>query len=457
MAPKPRVLRGQRKIIGAFEQINPNAAGIDAGSTKHWVSVPEDRDAEPVREFEAFTDDLNRLAEWLLQCRITTVAIEATGVYWIPLVEVLESKGIEVNLVDSRSIGRRNKKTDVLDCQWLRQLHTFALLDSAFRPKADLLPLRAYQRQRQMLIRYAADHIRHMQKALDLMNLKLHTVIDDIMGKTGLQIISAILDGERDAVKLARLRDPKCKNSEATIARALLGNYREEHLFELRQAYDLFMTYQRQIAACDEKTEQALKHFERKALPVSALPAKVGSSRKRRKNQPHFDGRAMLHEMVGVDLTAVDGLDVSTALTIVSEVGTDVDKFETSSDYVSWLRLAPNNRVTGGKRIRKRGPKIHPNRATQAYLLAGQSLARAKNWLGAFFRRIQSRHGFAVAVKATAAKLARIVYAMIKNRSEYNTQDTNYYEQRYRSNLVKSLEKRAQTLGFTLVPADPVH
>jgi transposase len=378
-------------------------------------------------------------------------------VYWIPLVEVLESRGIDVNLVDSRSIGRRNKKTDVLDCQWLRQLHTFGLLDAAFRPKADILPLRAYQRQRQMLIRYAADHIRHMQKALDLMNLKLHTVIADITGKTGMQIIGAILAGERDPAKLAELRDPKCKNSEETIAKALFGNYREEHIFELRQAHDLFSFYQRQIAQCDEKTEQALKDFECKAAPGKVPTTKATSSKTRRKNQPYFDGHALLHEKVGVDLTAIDGFDVSTALTIVSEGGIDVEKFDTSSDYVSWLRLAPNNRVTGGKRLRQRGPKIHPNRATQAYLLAGQSLARSKNWLGAFFRRIQSRHGFAIAVKATAAKLARIVYAMIKSNTEYHAPDINYYEQRYRSNLVKSLEKRAQTLGFTLVPTNPVH
>jgi transposase len=457
MAQRPRVLRGQRKIIGAFEQINPNAAGIDAGSEKHWVSVPEDRDGEPVKSFETFTEDLYRMAEWLVECGITTVAIEATGVYWIPLVEVLESRGIDVNLVDSRSIGGRSKKTDVLDCQWLRQLHTFGLLNAAFRPKADVLPLRAYQRQRQMLIRYAADHIRHMQKALDLMNLKLHVVINDITGKTGLQIIRAILAGERDPVKLASLRDPKCKNSEQTIAKALFGNYREEHLFELRQAYDLFSFYQAQIAACDERTEQALKVFDRKAAPGKVPTKKASPSRKRRKNQPYFDGRTLLQEMVGVDLPAIDGIEVSTGLTIVSETGIDLDKFKTSSHYVSWLRLAPNNRVTGGKRLRQRGPKIHPNRATQAYLLAAQSLARAKNWLGAFFRRIQSRHGFAVAVKATAAKLARIVYAMIKNKTDYDAPDVNYYEQRYRSNLVKSLERRAQLLGFTLVPADAVH
>ena len=454
MAQRPRVLRGQRKIIGAFEEVNPNAAGIDAGAEEHWVSVPEDRDPEPIKRFSAFTEDLYALADWLVHCRIDTVAIEATGVYWIPLVEVIESRGITVRLVDSRSLGRRRKKTDVVDCQWLRQLHTYGLLDGAFRPSADILPLRAYQRQRQMLIRCAADHIRHLQKAMDLMNLKLHTVLSDITGKTGIRIIEAILNGDRDPAHLASLRDPNCKNSEETIAKALFGNYRDEHLFELRQAYELFLVYQQKIADCDEKTEQALATFDRKAAPGKIPTTTPKRRRKRRKNQPHFDGRTLLHQLHGVDVVAIAGFEVSTALTITSEIGVDVDAFDTGAEFVSWLRLAPNNRISGGKRLRQKGPKVHPNRATQAFLLAGQSLARAQNWLGAFFRRIQRRHGFAVAVKATAAKLARIYYAMIKNKTEYRAPDTNYYEQRYRSNLIKSFEKRVRELGMTLVPLE---
>lgn len=454
MAQQPRVLRGQRKIIGAFEQVNPDAAGIDAGSREHWVSVPEDRDVEPVKRFGAFTTDLYGMADWLVACGIKTVAVEATGVYWIPLVEVLEARGLEVKLVDSRSIGRRNKKTDVLDCQWIRQLHMFGLLDGAFRPAADMLALRAYQRQRSTLIQYGADHIKHMQKALDLMNLKLHTVIADITGKTGMQIIQSILAGKRDPVELAKLRDPKCKNSEETIAKALLGNYRDEHVFALRQAYDLFQTYQKKIAECDEKTKEALEEFDRKAAPGKVLTARAKI--KRRKNQPHFDGRALLHEMLGVDLVAVDGFDVSTVLTIVSEIGTDVDKFPTQAQFVSWLRVACNDRITGGKKILKKGPKVQPNRATQAFRLAAQSLARAKNWLGAFFRRMQ-RKGWAVAVKATAAKLATVFYSMLKNKTEYKAPDINYYEQRYRANLLKALEKKAKVLGFALTPLEVVH
>lgn len=458
MAVRPRVLQGERRIIGAFEEVNPNAAGIDAGHEEHWVSVPEDCDPEPVQMFGTFTEDLCRLGDWLLRCRIETVAVEATGVYWIPLVETLEARGIRVRLVDSRSIGRRNKKTDVVDCQWIRQLHTFGLLDGAFRPAAEMLPIRAYQRQRKMLIEYAADHIRHMQKALDQMNLKLHVVLRDITGKTGMQIIESILQGERDPHVLAALRDRNCKNSEQTIAKALTGNYREEHLFALRQAHGLFRYYQSQIAECDGMTKKALEEFDRKAAPEKIPTTSTKrKSKKRRKNQIHFDGQTLLAQTVGVDLVAIDGFDLSTALTIVSEIGTNVDDFETEGKFKSWLRVAVNDHITGGKKIRGPRRKVHPNRATQALRLAAQSLARSQNWLGAFFRRIQSRNGWAVAVKATAAKLAGIVYAMLKNKTEYRPPDINYYEQRYRANLLKSLEKKAKSLGFALSPLEVVH
>ena len=289
MSKRPRILRSQRKIIGAMTIVNPDAAGIDAGSGQHFVSVPEDRSNDPVRSFDTFTEDLYALADWLIDCRIKTVAIEATGVYWIPLFEVLEARGLEVKLVDSRSIGQRNKKTDVLDCQWIRQLHAYGLLDGAFRPSADFLALRAYRRQRGMLIEYAADHIRHMQKALDLMNLKLHKVIADITGDTGLRIIEAILKGNRDPQHLASLRDPHCKNSVETIGKALMGNYRDEHIFALQQAFDLFTTYQRKIAECDQALATELDKFEKHA-DRSKLAQKT--AKKRRKNQPRFEARS---------------------------------------------------------------------------------------------------------------------------------------------------------------------
>ena len=455
MSKRPRVLRSERKIIGPLNVVNRDAAGIDAGSEEHWVSVPEDRDEQPVRKFGTFTEDLKALAEWLIQCRIKTVAIEATGVYWIPLFEVLEAPGLGPRLVDSRSIGRRNKKkTDVVDCQWIRQLHTHGLLDGAFRPEAQMLPLRAYMRQRRMLIEYGSDHIRHMQKALDMMNVKLHLVISDITGVSGLRIIHAILKGIHDPHKLAALREPGCKNSEQTMAKALMGNYREEHLFALQQAVELYEEYGEKLKACDTKIAVALAAFEKKADRAS-LASKTPS--KRRKNQPHFDGRSLIFEMAGVDLTAIDGFDVSTVLSILSETGTDMSPWPSHAHFASWLALAPNRWITGGKPMAKRPPVIHPNRAAQAFRVAAQTLERAKCGLGAFFRRIQSRHGRAVAIKATAHKLATIFYSMLKTGTPYRDPGVDYYEIRYRQKRLNLLEKQAAALGFQLAPITQVH
>jgi transposase len=455
MSKRPRVLRSERKIIGPLIVVNPDSAGVDAGSDQHWVSVPEDRDEQPVRMFGTFTEDLNALADWLVACGIKTVAIEATGVYWIPLFEVLEARGLAPRLVDSRSIGRRNKKkTDVVDCQWIRQLHTHGLLDGAFRPNAEILPLRAYVRQRRMLIEYASDHIRHMQKALDLMNLKLHLVISDITGVSGLRIIRAILGGQRDPKKLAAMREPTCRNSEQTIAKALVGNYREEHLFALKQAVELFEEYGRKLEACDKQIDAALVLFEKKA-DREKLASKT--SGKRRKNQPRFDARSLIFEMAGVDLTAIDGFEASTVLTILSETGTDMSPWPSHAHFASWLALSPNRWITGGRPLAKKPPVIHPNRAAQAFRLAAQTLERARCGLGAFFRRIQSRHGRAVAIKATAHKLATIFYAMLKNGSSYRDPGENYYEIRYQQKRLNSLQKQAATLGFQLTPIHEVH
>ena len=449
MSKRSRVLRSSRKIIGPIDIVNPNAAGIDAGSEQHWVSVPEDRSEEPVRPFGTFTEDLYALANWLIECGIKTVAIEATGVYWIPLVEILEARGLATKLVDSRSIGRRNKKSDVLDCQWLRQLHTHGLLDGAFRPSEQMLPLRAFMRHRQMLIGYAADHIRHMQKALDLMNLKLHTVISDITGATGLRIIQAILDGQRDPQELAAMRDPNCKNSEEIIAKALKGNYRNEHLFALRQAFDLFNTYQNKLADCDERIATELAAFDRQGDPAKLAKAKPP---KHRKNQPRFDARTLIYQMAGVDLTSIDGFGASTVLTILAETGTDMSPWPSDGHFASWLALCPNKPISGGKLLPKKLPIAHPNRAAQAFRLAAQTLERVQCALGAFFRRIQSRFGRPAAIKATAHKLAVIFYSILKTKTPYRDLGVNYYEERYRQRLLNSLKKKASTLGYQLTP-----
>lgn len=454
MPKRPRVLQSERKVIGPTTIVNPHAAGIDAGSSQHWVSVPEDRSDEPVRAFGTFTEDLFRLADWLVACKVTTVAIEASGVYWIPLFEVLEARGLQPKLVDSRSIGRRNKKTDVLDCQWLRQLHTYGLLSPAFRPDAQMLVVRAYMRQRRMLIDYASDHVRHMQKALDLMNLKLHLVISDITGVSGMRIIRAVLDGQRDPNELATLREPGCKSSTETIARALMGNYREEHLFALRQAFELYQEYGRKIEDCDTQLANTLELIDAKA-DRSTLPEK--KQRKHRKNQIRFDARSLLFGITGVDLTAIDGLQASSVLTILSETGTDLTAWPSSAHFSSWLALCSNQRITGGKPLHKRPPATHPNRAAQAFRLAAQTLERAQCGLGAFFRRHKSRWGRTYAIKATAHKLAVIFYTVLKTKTPYRDPGVDYYDKRYRSNLLKSLEKRAVSLGFTLTPVPQVH
>ena len=454
MSKRPRVLRSKRKIIESLMVVNPHAAGIDAGSEQHWVSVPEDRDEQSVRAFGTFTENLYELADWLMACGIKTVAIEATGVYWIPLVEVLEERGLAPKLVDSRSIGRRNKKkTDVVDCQWIRQLHTHGLLDGAFRPNAETLPLRAFMRQRRMLIDYASDHVRHMQKALDLMNLKLHLVISDVTGVSGLRIIHAILQGQRDPKELAAMCAPGCKNSKQTIAKALVGNYRDEHLFALRQAVELFEEYGKKLTACDQKIAAALAGFDKKGDRAN-LTKKSSTGRK---NQPRFDARTLIFEMAGVDLTAIDGLEASSLLTILSETGTDMGPWPSQSHFASWLALSPNKWITGGRPLAKKPPVIQPNRAAQAFRLAAQTLERAHCALGAFFRRIQSRHGRATAIKATAHKLATIFYSMLKTRTPYRDPGVDYYEERYRQRLFNSLQKRAATLGFHLTPLEEVH
>jgi transposase len=454
MAKQPRVLRNQRQIIGHFDVVNPNAAGIDAGSEGHLVSVHEDRCEEPVRTFGTFTKDLHALADWLIQCGTTTVAVEATGVYWVPLYEILEQRGLKPKLIDSRGIGRRHKKTDVLDCQWIRQLHTYGLLDGAFRPPAEMLALRALTRQRRMLIEDAARQIQHIQKALDLMNVKLHLVLSDIVGVTGLRIIRAILGGKHSPSDLAGLREPNCSGTEQMFVDALTGNYRPEHLFALKQAVALFDFHQKLIAECDVQIEAELSKSEKRTTSVNG---RSGKKQARRKNQLHFDARTLLHQLAGVDLSAIDGLESASVLTILSETGTDVSPWPSGKHWSAWLTLAPNNRITGGKPIRKKGLVIRPNRAAQAFRLAAQTLERAQCALGAFFRRIKARYGRQAAIKATAHKLALVFYAMLKKQTEYRDPGVDYYEVRYRQSVLNSLSRKAASLGFTLLPIQEVH
>lgn len=446
----------QATDFNVLEQINPNAAGTDIGAEEIYVCVPPGRDGQRIRSFPTFTADLQRLAEWLVQCGVTTVAMESTSIYWMPLYDILEEQGIEVYLVNARHLKNvTGRKTDVSDCEWLYQLHTYGLLRASFHPPDEIRALRALARHRQMLVTYRAAHIQHMQKALELMNVKLTYVLSDITGVTGMAIIRAILAGQRNPHVLAQFRDPKCKHSEEEIAKALTGNYRREHLFALQQAVDLYDIYGRQIAAVDAEMEAMYAQMEPPEEGASRSTAPQARTKKRRKNQANFDLRTALYGVVGVDLAQVDGLDALSAQTIITEVGTDMSKWRTEKHFTSWLGLCPNNQVTGGK-VKRRRTKKTDNRAANALRIAAQSLARSDSALGAFYRRIRARHGAAQAVVATAHKLARIVYYMLKYRVDYHDPGADYYDEQQRQRAIKRIHKQAARLGLRVEPLAPL-
>ena len=440
----------RRSLPPELQHVNLNAAGIDVGAEAHFVAVPAGRDpqGQNVRQFGAFTADLYTLADWLAACGVETVAMESTGVYWIPLFEVLEERGFEVKLVNPRHVKNvPGRKTDVLDCQWLQQLHTYGLLQAAFRPEDQICVLRSYLRQREMLVRYASHHIQHMQKALEQMNLKLHHVISDLTGVTGMRILRAIFEGERDPHKLAGLRDHRCKNDEATIALALEGHWRPEHLFALRQAVELFDFYRQQITACDAQIEDCLHTFQDRSAgrPLD----KPTRRRNRQKNQPAFDVRSHLFRITGVDLTAIEGIDAQTALKLIGEIGLDMSRWPTEKHFASWLALSPGSKISGGKTLSAR-TKPYPNRAAAAFRLAAHGLHNSHSALGAFLRRKKSHLGAPKAITATAHKLARLVYAMLKNGSQYVETGEAEYERRYRERVIHNLKRKARALGYDL-------
>jgi transposase len=446
---KPKVVK-----LESLKQINLNAAGLDIGAAEIWTCVPEGRDEVSVRPFPTFTPDLHALADWLEACDVETVAMESTGVYWIPIYEILEARGFEVYLVNARHLKNvPGKKTDVLDCQWIQQLHTYGLLKSSFRPEDEMVALRAYIRHRDNLIRYRAGHVLHMQKALHLMNIQLTNVISDITGQTGMHIIRAIVAGQHDPVTLAQYRDPRCHSSETEIAKALSGHYRDEHLFALKQALELYDFYHHQIQACDSEIEQkyaAIKPVFDDDLSPSPPAQKKGRS----KNEPDFDLHRYLFQITGIDLTQIDGLDVLTVQQIITETGTDMSAWPTVKHFASWLTLAPHNAISGGKLLHSHTQKS-TNRAAQAFRMAAQSAGRSQSALGAFYRRIRAKHGAPIAITATAHKIARIFYYMLKNKQEYNDPGQDYYEQKYRERVIKNMERRAKDLGLELVPIQP--
>jgi len=440
--------------LDSLKQLNLNAAGLDIGAEEIYACVPEGRDSQSVRVFSAFTIDLYALADWLQTCGVDTVAMESTGIYWIPIYEILEERGFEVFLVNARQIKNvSGRKTDILDSQWIQQLHTYGLLRASFRPSEDICALRSLVRHRDNLIRYRSAHIQHMQKALNVMNLKLTNVVSDITGITGLKIIRDIVAGEHDPKTLAHHRDFRCKKSQDEIAESLQGNYRAEHIFELRQALELFDFYNQKIKACDAEIEGLYAAFEPQVdIVEKPLPPKKQKHHKPRGNEPYFDLHTYLYQMTGVDLTQIDGINALTAQTIVSEIGLDMSKWKSVKHFSSWLGLSPNNQITGGKVIR-RSTKRTTNRAAQALRMSALALTHSDSALGVFYRRMRAKHGAPKAITATAHKLARIIYFMLKRREEYVDPGASYYQEKYRERVVNNLERKADKLGYKLIPS----
>lgn len=443
--------------VAGMRRVHPQAAGVDIGAHEIMACVPGSDNTQIVRPFGTYTADLHALADWLLQHRIQTVAMESTGVYWIPLFETLEAAGMECCLISATSIKRfPGRKSDVLDCQWIQTLHSYGLLASSFRPTADLVALRTLLRHRAQLIEHRSPHVLHMQKALLQMNLQLSQALSDVTGETGQRIIRAIVAGERDPHKLAALRNYRCKKEQAEIAQALTGTWREEHLFVLRQSLALFDFYTAQIHLCDEEIERTYSLIRPAGsgpdqAKGDALPAKKPHSHS--KNAPKgVQVRAHLKRITGVDLVAVHGISASLAQTIVAEVGTDMSKFPNQKNFCSWLGLAPHNDVSGGKVLKSRTLKTR-NRAGQAFRLAAASVVRADCAPGAFYRRLKARLGPAQAIVATAHLLARLVYRMLKFKLEYQAIRAEEYEQRFREREIKYLQRKAARLGLILGPA----
>lgn len=436
-----------------FEQLNLHAAGIDVGSAEHWVCVPAASSENNVRVFGCFTPDLQAMATWLKSCGVTTVAMESTGVYWIPIFQILESVELEVKLVNAHHLKTvPGRKSDVLDCQWLQKLHTYGLLAGSFRPDDQVCVLRSYVRQRERLIQSAAVHIQRMQHALIQMNLHLHKVISDITGLTGMAIIRAIVAGERDPHVLAALKHSRIRSTHEQIAQALTGNYRAELVFILQQELALYDLHQQQLAACDMQIEQCLLRFDAKT--DQPPPEAKNKRRKTTQNAPAFELRKQLYRISGIDFTQIPGLDALSVQTILSEVGLDSTRFPSVKHFCSWLGLCPGARITGGKSLSSQTRSV-VNRATNAFRLAAQAVSHSHSALGAFYRRMRSRLGAPKAITATAHKIARLFYKLWSVGGTYADPGENYYEQQYREHLVKHLKKTAQSLGFELVPQPP--
>jgi transposase len=439
-----------------LERINLNAAGIDIGADFHWVAIPADRAETPVRKFGAFTNDLHRLADWLIEHGIDTVVMESTGVYWIALFQILEQRGLEVKLVNARHVKNLpGRKSDISDCQWLQQLHTFGLLNGSFRPKDEVCVLRSFLRLRDSLVKDCSSQILRMQKALTEMNLQIHRVLSDLTGYSGMAIIRAILAGERDPVSLAQKKHPQVKAPTERIAQALEGDYRPEHLFALQTAVELYDAYQLKIRQCETQIEEQLQHFEAR-VDFEHLLAQSGAS-EARSDQGRLERRrqAQLTSVCGVDLTRLPGLSTLAVQVIIAETGLDMSCWKTEKHFCSWLGLCPDQRISGGKTLAPK-PRKTNNRAAAMFRLASQGALQSKKAVGAFIRRLKARLGAPTAINAGAHKLARLFYRMLKFGEAYVEQGQTYYEERYKERVLHSLSKRAKAFGLQLTPLEPL-
>lgn len=441
---------GKKADHAVLPVMRPDAAGIDIGATEIFVAVPADRAAENVRSFPTFTQDLYAAAEWLKQCGVKTVAMESTGVYWIPLFQILEEKDFEVCLVNARHVKNvPGRRTDVSDCQWLQFLHSVGLLRASYRPEQEVCAIRSLLRHRESLVQMAATHVNHMQKALDQMNLQLHHVISDIVGQTGLAIVDAILEGERDPHVLAELRNDRIKASEDVIVKSLVGDYRAEHLFTLRQSLAAYRSYQTMIDECDREIRRNLEEFKAPEQPS----APVDEHTKPPTKKPPAEGilRSELRRIFGIDLTKIPGIRTGIAQMLFGEIGPDFTKFRSASAFASWMGLCPDNDISGGK-VLWVGTRKVKCRAALALRMAAQSLHHSKSALGDFYRRMRAKLGAPKAITAAAHKLARIIFHLVTTAQEFDDSKFAADQLRFQKRQEAKLRAKARAMGFELTP-----
>ena len=454
--------RGRKRTGMCLEDrpiLEANAAGIDIGAREIFVAVPPGRDEHPVRVFSTFTEDLEKMAQWLVSCRITTVAMESTGVYWIPLYDVVEQHGVKACLVDAR--GMKNvpgRRTDWHECQWLQFLHSVGLLRAAFRPEGDVCAVRSMMRHRTELVEMTSQHIQHMHKALTQMNVQIHHVISDVTGVTGLAIVDAIIAGERNPAALAKLRDPHIKASEETICKSLVGNWRAEHLFTLKQSRQSYQHYQEQITTCDEEIEKLVVAFvarvdpAERPLPPDRKRKQRGRKKKNLNSKTGFDVRTESYKLFGVDLTQIPGL-MAMVLMLFSEVGRDMSRWPTAAHFVSWLALCPDNDISGGRVLWRGMRRVH-NRAGDLFRMAAYALHHDQTPLGDYLRRMKSKLGPAGATTATAHKIAIIFYTMVTKQVEYDATLWAERDAEREKRFEAKLKRQAQQRGYKLVPIE---